>query len=143
MLQFALMGLIVAAMVLGPHWPESAAGALRAVGTVLAVAGGAVAVIASRVLGRSLTPYPRPGVRARLVETGPYRVVRHPVYAGGVLLFTGFAFALSPLVLVPTALLTVTWALKVRVEERFLRVTYDGYDDYAARTRYRLVPFVY
>jgi protein-S-isoprenylcysteine O-methyltransferase Ste14 len=143
LLQTALMGLIMAAIALGPHWPSSVHGPLRAVGTVLAVVGGAFAVSASRALGPSFTPYPRPASRGHLVETGPYRVVRHPVYAGLVVLFIGFALAFSPLALVPTALIAVAWGLKVRLEERFLRVAYPDYERYAARTRYRIVPLVY
>jgi protein-S-isoprenylcysteine O-methyltransferase Ste14 len=100
-------------------------------------------VLAFRRLGRSLTPFPRPVAEGRLVEDGPYRYVRHPVYSGGLVLFIGVALAYSPLILVPSAAIAVTWSLKVQVEERFLRGAYPGYDAYAARTRYRLVPFVY
>jgi cystathionine beta-lyase/cystathionine gamma-synthase len=73
----------------------------------------------------------------------PYSVVRHPIYSGGILVFTGISLALSPWALAGTAALAVLWALKARVEERFLAATYPGYEDYSTHVRYRLVPFVY
>lgn len=69
--------------------------------------------------------------------------MRHPVYSGGVLVFSGIAIARSPWALVGVAVLAVVWALKARVEERFLVATYADYADYCAHTRFRLVPFVY
>ena len=142
-LQSALIVLMPVAAVVGPHWPASIDHVLGIVGVALVIAGLTLVVLAFRRLGRSLTPFPRPLARGRLVEDGPYRYVRHPVYSGGLLFLTGIALVYSPLVLVPTAAIAVTWGLKVRVEERFLRAAYPEYDAYAASTRYRLVPFVY
>jgi protein-S-isoprenylcysteine O-methyltransferase Ste14 len=76
-----------------------------------------------------------------VVTTGPYRYVRHPMYAGASLLFfgiplllgSGYGFALAPVWL---ALL----ALRIPIEERALREKLDGYEDYMKRVRYRLVP---
>lgn len=143
MLQSLLFVLMPITVLVGPRWPTSAGTPLRIAGGALAVAGLALIAYAFRRLGRSLTPFPRPVTEGSLVETGPYRYVRHPIYTGGLLLCAGVALAYSPLALVPTAGLAVTWGLKVRVEERFLRGFYPAYDAYAARTRYRLVPFVY
>ena len=142
-LQFVLMAAIVVAVVLAPSWPESAQRALSLVGAVLAVAGGTTAFAASRSLGPSLTPYPRPGEPASLVERGPYRLVRHPMYLGGVLFFAGLSLAFSPWALAGTIVLGAVWALKSSVEERFLVERYPGYEAYCRRTRFRLLPFVY
>ena len=98
---------------------------------------------ASRLLGRGFTPYPRPLTTGELVERGPYRVVRHPVYSAGLLLFTGYSLHAGVLSLAATVVLGVVWALKTRVEEGFLRERYTGYAAYASRVRFRLVPFVY
>jgi protein-S-isoprenylcysteine O-methyltransferase Ste14 len=65
------------------------------------------------------------------------------MYAAGGLVFAGFSLAFSPAALVLTAALLVLWSLKARVEERFLLEDVPGYDGYMARTRYRLLPFVY
>jgi len=143
LVQSVLIVLVPVTAIVGPGWPGALEPVLRIAGAALAVAGVALAAFAARRLGRSLTPFPRPAETGRLVQDGPFRYVRHPVYTGGLLLCTGVALAYSPLVLVPTALLALVWALKTRVEERFLRTAYAEYDGYAARTRYRLVPFVY
>jgi protein-S-isoprenylcysteine O-methyltransferase Ste14 len=142
-LQSVLVAAIVVLGVAGPAWPSSAHWPLKVVGVLLAVAGAVVMVMAARALGSGFTPFPRPSDAGRLVATGPYAVVRHPVYTGGILLFTGISLALSPLALVGTAALAVLWALKSHLEERFLAARYPGYAEYRARTRYRLVPFLY
>ena len=141
--QFALIALIVVAVVIPPDWPSGARGRLSAAGAVLALAGAVVAVWASRALGRGLTPFPRPVEGSPLVETGPYRVVRHPVYSGGLLFFGGWSLYAGPTALVLTAALGVLWAAKTAVEERFLREAHPRYADYAARVPRRLVPGVY
>jgi protein-S-isoprenylcysteine O-methyltransferase Ste14 len=142
-LQFALIALVVVACLVGPRWPSSVAGAFAALGAVLAFAGAGTAVWAARSLGRSLTPFPRPVRGGPLATGGPYGLVRHPIYSGGILFFAGVALAFSPLASALTGLLALVWALKLRVEERFLEQAYPAYAEYRARTRYRLVPFVY
>jgi protein-S-isoprenylcysteine O-methyltransferase Ste14 len=91
----------------------------------------------------SLTPFPHPISGAALVESGPYRVVRHPIYSGGTLFFIGISLALSPAALAITLVLAIVWALKAQVEESFLRTADPGYAAYCERTPARLVPFVY
>lgn len=141
--QFAVMGVVLAVGFVPPHWPHSAHGALSAAGAVLAVAGGGIAVWSSRLLGRGFTPYPKPLQAGELVETGPYRAVRHPVYAGGLLFFFGYSLYTSMPALAATAALAAVWGLKARVEERHLRERYPAYEGYADRVRFRLLPFVY
>jgi protein-S-isoprenylcysteine O-methyltransferase Ste14 len=142
-LQFALMAAVLAAGFLPPGWPAPVEGALDAAGVALAVAGAAAGGWAARTLGRSLTPYPRPGERAELVERGPYGLVRHPIYAAGLLFLAGYALWSGPLALLATAALAVLWALKAAVEERFLRARYPAYAAYARRVPRRLLPGVY
>jgi len=142
-LQFALMAAILVLGVAGPGWPDSARWWLKGVGVLLVFAGAFVAVSAARALGSGLTPFPRPPAGGELVESGPYAVVRHPIYSGAILFATGISLALSPWALAATAALTLIWALKARVEELFLAARYPAYTDYCARTRYRLAPFVY
>jgi protein-S-isoprenylcysteine O-methyltransferase Ste14 len=141
--QFAVMAVVVALGFVPPHWPDGAHRALSAVGAVLALFGALVGVWASRSLGRGFTAYPRPPEAGRLVERGPYRAVRHPVYAGGLLFFLGYSLYSSVPALAATAGLGVLWAFKARVEERHLRARYPEYEAYARRVRFRLVPLVY
>ena len=142
-LQFALMAAVVIAAWLGPAWPGSVSTLLTVAGGLAAVAGVVLGLASGRALGGALTPYPRPSGSGRLVERGPYRVVRHPIYSAGILLFGGVATMLSPLALVPAAALALTWALKSAVEERFLLGHYPGYGSYTSRVRFRFVPYVY
>ena len=92
---------------------------------------------------RALSALPRPLETAELVEAGPYRFVRHPIYGG--LVLAGIAVALIRASL-PVALLTLALAVvldvKRRREEAWLVDRYPGYVDYRARTR-ALIPFLY
>ena len=142
-LQFVLMPVVIAVGLLAPGWPGGVAGAFKIAGAILAFAGGAVLFFAARTLGSNLTPFPRPVERGEITSTGPYAVVRHPIYSGGVLFFVGFGLAFSPWAVGLALLLAAVWGLKAVVEERFLRTRYPGYVEYAARTRYRLFPLVY
>jgi protein-S-isoprenylcysteine O-methyltransferase Ste14 len=77
----------------------------------------------------------------RVVSTGPYAWVRHPMYSGTVLFFIGaplllgswWGLAMSPLFM-------LLFAVRAGIEERALVAGLPGYADYAARVRYRLVP---
>ncbi|MGH3127036.1 MAG: methyltransferase family protein [Gaiellaceae bacterium] len=142
-LQFALLATILVVGLLAPGWPEGARWWLKGAGVLLVFGGAFLIVLASRALGSGLTPFPKPTEEGQLVDDGPYAVVRHPVYTGGILFAVGISLVLSPWAVAATAILAVVWALKGRVEERFLRERYPAYDDYSSRTRYRLVPFVY
>lgn len=142
-IQFVLIGTVVAAGFLPPRWPEGAQGVLGAAGAALAVAGGLFAVWAARTLGRSLTPFPRPSERGELVERGPYRLVRHPIYGAGILFLAGYSLFASVPALAVTAALAGVWALKARVEERLLAARYPAYGAYWARTPRRFLPYVW
>ena len=80
----------------------------------------------------------------RVIDTGPYAVVRHPMYVGGLVLTAGTPLALGSLVglvtFVPFAAVIV-WRLLD--EERFLADYLVGYAAYRERTPYRLVPHVW
>jgi protein-S-isoprenylcysteine O-methyltransferase Ste14 len=140
--QLALMAAVVAAGFLPPHWPASLHGILSVAASMLAVAGAVLVVWAARTLGRSLTPFPKP-VGAGLVTSGPFAVVRHPIYTGGLAFFVGYSLYASVPALVLMLLLAVLWAGKIRVEERLLLEAYSGYAAYQKAVRRRLIPFVY
>lgn len=137
------MPVVIVAGLVGEAWPEAVSGVLSVIGAILAVFGGIVILLSARTLGKSLTPYPRPLDRGGITERGPYGVVRHPIYSGGVAFFVGFGLAFSPWAFMLAVVLAIVWGLKASVEERFLVAHYPGYGDYCSRTRYRLVPFVY
>jgi len=77
----------------------------------------------------------------RVVCSGPYAFVRHPMYSGTILFFVGAALLLGSkwgVALSPQ--FAVLFAIRSRIEERALLAGLPGYADYAARVRYRLVP---
>jgi protein-S-isoprenylcysteine O-methyltransferase Ste14 len=79
----------------------------------------------------------------RIVDTGPYALVRHPIYTGAILALFATAFALArPLAVLGAALISYGFYKKARLEERFLRAGLgaDGYDAYARRVP-MLIPF--
>ena len=79
-----------------------------------------------------------------VISSGPYRYVRHPMYAGAILFFFGAPLLLGSLwglALVP--LLIAVLAVRAVNEERLLATELDGYSDYAKRVRNRLVPLVW
>lgn len=80
----------------------------------------------------------------RVIETGPYRFVRHPGYVGLVFWILSLPLLLtSPLAIAP-ALFTVGWlTVRTALEDRTLREKLPGYADYATRVRSRLVPGVW
>jgi protein-S-isoprenylcysteine O-methyltransferase Ste14 len=77
----------------------------------------------------------------RVISTGPYAWVRHPMYSGAVLYFAGVALLLGSWWGVAMApLFAVLFAVRAGIEERALVAGLPNYADYAARVRYRLVP---
>ncbi|MDQ8730205.1 isoprenylcysteine carboxylmethyltransferase family protein [Bradyrhizobium sp. LHD-71] len=80
----------------------------------------------------------------KVIDTGPYAIVRHPMYAGTLFLFPGIALLLGSwrgVALSVLFMLGIAW--RAVHEERTLRNELSGYDDYAARVRYRFIPFVW
>jgi protein-S-isoprenylcysteine O-methyltransferase Ste14 len=79
-----------------------------------------------------------------VVSTGPYAIVRHPMYAGALLVLIGAPLALgSWWGLLFTPLFIAWFAWRLLNEEKFLRQNLPGYARYARRVRYRLVPHVW
>jgi protein-S-isoprenylcysteine O-methyltransferase Ste14 len=94
-------------------------------------------------LREALTPLPHPRAGASLVDTGSYRLVRHPIYGGIVLGAAGYGLVTaSPLALVGAAALLGFFRLKSGREEMWLEQRYPGYPAYRTRTR-RMIPFLY
>jgi protein-S-isoprenylcysteine O-methyltransferase Ste14 len=80
----------------------------------------------------------------KLISTGPYAIVRHPMYAGGALYLIGTPLALgSYWGFVPIAAMMPFLIWRLFDEERLLAQALPGYAEYQQRVRYRLVPFVW
>ncbi|HLZ64515.1 MAG TPA: isoprenylcysteine carboxylmethyltransferase family protein [Ktedonosporobacter sp.] len=79
-----------------------------------------------------------------VISTGPYHYVRHPMYAGGILLFLGTPLLLGSWYGFLVALIMLPGvALRAVPEERMLRDELPGYDAYMAQVKYRLIPYVW
>ncbi len=84
------------------------------------------------------------GAEQKIVSTGPYALVRHPMYSGALLMLIGVPLALGSywglLAFVPIALVIV-WRLLD--EEKFLVKNLAGYPEYQIKVRYHLIPFIW
>jgi protein-S-isoprenylcysteine O-methyltransferase Ste14 len=80
----------------------------------------------------------------RVISTGLYGIVRHPMYTGGTLLFIGGSLLLGSLYgLAMGVLLTVILAARSIGEEEMLKQELDGYVEYMKKVKWRLIPFVF
>jgi protein-S-isoprenylcysteine O-methyltransferase Ste14 len=80
----------------------------------------------------------------KVISSGPYAIVRHPMYAGGLLLFIGTPLALGSywgLLAFAATLPALIWRLLD--EEKFLSRNLPGYVEYKASVQYRLIPFIW
>jgi protein-S-isoprenylcysteine O-methyltransferase Ste14 len=125
----------------GWHMPESRLVCITAAAFLLA--GVLLASAGTLTLGRNLTPMPHPRDGAPLIQTGPYRLVRHPIYSGILFMALGWSVWLqSHVKLGFTLLLFIFFDLKSRREERLLAQIFPEYESYRKRVS-RLVPFIY
>ncbi len=77
-------------------------------------------------------------------DSGPYRIVRHPGYAGNLLALPGMVLALNSMwTLIPAAVALIIAVIRTVLEDRTLQGELPGYRDYARRVRYRLMPGIF
>ena len=144
--QVALIGLVVVLGLPGPPSipPESVIGWVEFFAGVAAIVVGAWLLIRGVTdLGRSLSPMPRPRPDGRLIDTGIYARLRHPIYAGMIVAALGWsAFTGSLGALLGALLLAAFLDAKARREEAWLMERYDGYVEYRRRSK-RFLPGIY
>jgi protein-S-isoprenylcysteine O-methyltransferase Ste14 len=77
-------------------------------------------------------------------DSGPYRFVRHPGYAGNILALWGIVLGLGSLwTLIPAAVASTIAVIRTVLEDQTLQDELPGYREYARRVRYRLIPWIY
>jgi len=77
-------------------------------------------------------------------DSGPYRIVRHPGYAGNILPLLGIVLALGSVwTLIPAAVALIISVIRTALEDQTLQEELPGYRDYARRVHYRLIPGIY
>ena len=100
------------------------------------------AMLVNRFFSRAVRLQPDRG--QHVVTAGPYQVVRHPGYSGGLLLLLSGGFALgSWIAMAPILLMAPLLVRRTLIEERMLARALPGYADYMRRVRYRIVPRVW
>lgn len=113
-------------------------------GLAITTAGAAFAIAARFYIGRNWSSAVTLKQNHELIRTGPYRLVRHPIYAGLILALTGTAIAIGEvrgLIAVPPAI--AAWRHKANTEERLMQQQFGaGYERYRREVK-GLIPFVW
>ena len=113
------------------------------IGQILFYSGIVIAIWAAILLGPNLTPLPKPKPSGQLIQTGLYKLVRHPIYFGVILVSFGWAGIEQTLyTLVLAIILLIFFDLKSRQEEIWLTEKFSEYAEYKMTTK-KLIPFVY
>ena len=113
------------------------------IGLALAIAGVSLAIWARVILGRNWSSVVQVKQDHELIDTGPYSMVRHPIYTGLLMAFLGSAIKVGDVRgLVGVAIVFVSFWVKLRLEERWMQDQFgQKYADYRKRT-YALIPWV-
>jgi protein-S-isoprenylcysteine O-methyltransferase Ste14 len=126
------------------HWSAMPWG-LSAFGYLLMLSGCWLTTWACRV-----NKFAEPTVRIQhdrghtVVETGPYAIIRHPMYTAALGMFPGMALALgSYWALVPASLAVGLLVLRTQWEDQTLQAELEGYREYTQRVPYKLIPHVW
>lgn len=124
-------------------WSFPASKLALAAGSVFLLGGSLLFSSGILRLGANLSALPVPKPESTLIVTGPYRIVRHPMYSGAVLIATGWALLILNWLAIGTALiLFILFDFKSRREEAWLKEKFPGYGTYQQRVR-KLVPLIY
>lgn len=114
-------------------------------GIGLMVLGSAISWLAVQQLGRYFTVVVRVQPDQPVIQSGPYRVIRHPSYTGQLLVFLGYALTLTNWASVPAVMIVIVggYMYRILVEEQVLRERIGApYAQYMSRSR-RLIPGVW
>lgn len=144
----AMQALLAAAVLAAAIWDRGSLGLegtwFEWVARALIAAGALQAILGLRHLGSQLTAFPEPIHRGRLVDSGIYGVVRHPLYGANVMLLAGVALHQnSSWAIVVAAVSAGFFAFKAVSEEQRLVFRYPEYRAYQEAVTARLIPFVF
>jgi protein-S-isoprenylcysteine O-methyltransferase Ste14 len=122
--------------------PATANVPLIAVGLILCVLGILLAIWARLHLGRNWSPAPNLKEGHELVTSGPYRLVRHPIYTGIIMAMLGTAL-ITPIWFIIFIIFSIMFVWRVRVEENLMIQQFPNqYPEYKKKT-WALVPYVW
>lgn len=142
--QALMFGLFVASLIWGDSVDDvPGLVVIQIVGLVLAFIGAAMSGWAAVHHGARLTPFPKPTDGMPLIDAGPYRFVRHPMYTGIIAFVFGVGLAYANLPTVLTGFLFVVFFMaKTGEEEDMLVRDVPGYREYRSSVPWRLIPYV-
>jgi protein-S-isoprenylcysteine O-methyltransferase Ste14 len=141
LVQAVLLVLFVVLPVDATFWPYTRV--FSVVGWISVACGWLLLAWSALNLGRSLTPFPRPREDGELITSGAYRIVRHPIYLGVLLICLGLAMASSSSARFGlTLVLFVFFDRKASREERWLIERYSSYGQYRRHVK-KLIPWLY
>lgn len=115
------------------------------IGILIATGGIGLRLWANQVLGQFYTRTLQVSETQSIVEAGPYRLIRHPGYAGMLLMWLGAGLAVTnwPCLLLAIGVMGTAYAYRIRSEEAMLAAVYGAqYQAYQGRTR-KLIPFIF
>ena len=80
----------------------------------------------------------------KLIDTGLYGHIRHPLYTGAILMILGLPIALGSWIsLIPAATGVLAILIRIKFEEEMLINGMDGYEEYRTKVKYKLIPKIY
>lgn len=137
--------LILLYLVIRPVSTLLTVGSASAVFGLLVITMGGVLILwaAISLRRKNLSVLPEPVTGGKLVEDGPYRLIRHPMYTALIIIGLGAATIHGSLLhFIYLVLLVAILLLKIHREEMLLRSAYEEYENYMKRSK-KLVPFVF
>ena len=79
-----------------------------------------------------------------LCSTGPYKIIRHPGYAGEIIMILSFPLILGSLwSFIPAVILILIFIIRTHLEDQVLQLELNGYNEYSKKTKFRLFPFIW
>jgi protein-S-isoprenylcysteine O-methyltransferase Ste14 len=126
-----------------PAWTWLSTSSYHWIGGSLLVMGFSLIISGLYTLRKSITPLPYPRENARLIDYGPFRWVRHPIYSGGLCAAVGWAIWVQGwFTLGYAGVLCMFLDIKSRREEKWLSERFSEYRAYQTRVK-KLLPWVY
>jgi protein-S-isoprenylcysteine O-methyltransferase Ste14 len=114
------------------------------IGTCLSIFGIVGMFYCRHYLGKFWTAETNLARDHQIIDTGPYRFVRHPIYTFAIIMYIGFCLVfLSQWSVLFTGLIITAYVLKTKDEDGFLEKNLSGYREYKSRVRYCLMPHLW
>ena len=116
-------------------WSMKLGFTIQKIGNFIAVFGGVIIILALLQLNKNLSPFPTPKNNTTLLQNGLYKYMRHPIYTGIILLFTGYSlYQNSFYKLGISLLLVILFYFKSNYEEQRLEQKFPDYKLYKNKT---------